>query len=114
MKKLIPILLVLLTFYLAQCGKSPKESTTQRVITHDVVVFGSMTCDHCIDFLKKADSISVKYTFKDVETNTDYYNELVKKIQDANYQGYVSFPVIEVDGSIHVNPEFREFQALIR
>jgi glutaredoxin len=114
MKKLIPILLVLLAFYTAQCGKSPKESTAQRVISHDVVVYGSVTCDHCIDFLKKADSISVKYTFKDVETNTEYYDELVKKIQEANYQGYVSFPVIEVDGSIHVNPEFREFQSLIR
>ncbi|MDZ7607393.1 MAG: glutaredoxin family protein [Cyclobacteriaceae bacterium] len=114
MKKLIPILLVFLAFYATQCGKSSSESATQSEKTHEVIVYGSMTCDHCIDFLKKADSLSVKYTFKDVETNTEYYNELVKKIQEANYQGYVSFPVIEVDGSIYVNPEFQKFQALIK
>jgi len=114
MKKLIPILLIFLVFFTVQCGKSPKESTAQDKKTHDVVIYGSMTCDHCIAFLKKADSLSVKYAFKDVETNTEYYNELVKKIQDANFPDYVSFPVIEVDGSIHVNPEFQEFQALIR
>ncbi len=103
MKKLIPILLILLVFFTVQCGKP-----------RDVVIYGSMTCDHCIDFMKKADSLSVKYTFKDVETNTQYYNELVKKIEDAKFQDYVSFPVVEVDGRIHVNPEFQEFQALLR
>jgi len=114
MKKLIPILLAFLVLFNMQCSKSPKEQTAESKKTHEIVIYGSMTCDHCIDFLKSADSISVKYTFKDVETNDAYYNELVKKIQDANYQGYVSFPVIEVDGSIHVNPEFKAFQALIR
>lgn len=109
MKNLSPILWIFLAFFAAQCGNTSRESVVQKTSSHDIIVYGSMTCDHCIDFLKKADSISVKYSFKDVETNTEYYNELVKKIQDAKFQGYVSFPVLEIDGKISVNPSFDEF-----
>jgi glutaredoxin len=116
--RLIILLLALMSW---QCSRIQKEESAaantiseNKPKVHDIVVYGSMTCDHCIEFLKKADSIAVKYTFRDVESNTNYYNELVQKIQQANYQGYVSFPVIEVDGKIHVNPEFAQFQKLIR
>jgi len=120
MKYILLFSMLMLSFVSYQCGKAPKEGASTQVEEsvatkpHEIVIYGSKTCDHCIAFLKKADSLSVKYSFKDVETNTEYYNELVKKIQDANFPDYVSFPVIEVDGSIHVNPEFQEFQALIR
>ena len=120
MKYSLLISMVFLAFFVSQCGKTTKEDSSVPLEVrkvpkeHAIVIYGSMTCDHCIAFLKKADSLSVQYSFKDVETNQIYYSELVKKIQDAKYQGYVSFPVIEVDGSIHVNPEFEQFQTLIR
>jgi hypothetical protein len=55
----------------------------------------------------------VKYIFKDVEANEQYYNELVQKIQLANYKGYVSFPVLDIDGKLYVKPEFDEFMKII-
>lgn len=113
MKNFLPILWIFLAFLAVQCGKTTRESVAQNTSNHDIIVYGSMTCDHCIDFLKKADSIAVKYTFRDVETNANYYDELVAKIQTANYQGYVSFPVIEIDGKISVNPSFEEFMKML-
>ena len=59
------------------------------------------------------DSVKLKYEFKDAEANSNYYNELVLKIQQANYKGYVEFPVLDVDGKIYVRPEFTEFLKLL-
>lgn len=107
-------------FFMYSCnpksGAAGAENTANvpAPVQKEITVYGSQTCDHCLEFMKKADSVAIKYTFKDVETNAMYYSELVKKIQDANYQSYVSFPVIEIDGKINVNPPFAEFMKMIK
>ncbi len=107
-------------FFLYSCNPKSgavEEKNTTNVpapVQKEITVYGSNTCDHCLEFMKKADSVALKYTFKDVETNAIYYSELVKKIKAANYQGYVSFPVIEIEGKINVNPPFAEFMKMIK
>jgi len=54
-----------------------------------------------------------KYEFKDAEANEEYYKELLFKIQQANFKGYVSFPVLDVDGKIYVKPEFEDFMMIV-
>lgn len=79
-----------------------------------IIVYGSENCEHCIAFRKKVDSVAVKYEFKDAEANEKYYRELLFKIQQANYKGYVAFPVVEIDGKLYVRPTFDTFLQLLR
>ena len=106
-------------FIVALFSCDPKKKTIDTSenikpkVEHSITVFGSENCDHCIAFRKSVDSIAVKYIFKDVEANEQYYNELVQKIQLANYKGYVSFPVLDIDGKLYVKPDFDEFMKII-
>jgi len=79
------------------------------VIKKEITIYGSENCDHCIDFRKKMDSVKLEYTFKDTEVNEKYYQELLLKIQQAQFKGYVSFPVLDVNDKIYVHPEFSDF-----
>ncbi|MCK5702465.1 MAG: hypothetical protein KAI29_14975, partial [Cyclobacteriaceae bacterium] len=65
---------------------------TAKVVT----IYGSVNCDHCLEFRKQMGSAKLKYTFKDAEAEEKNYQELLLKIQTANYKGYVSFPVIDI------------------
>ena len=119
MKNLLNLaLLLLLMVPIASCeSKVKKAIDTSKNITpkmeHDITIYGSENCDHCIAFRKSIDSVSVKYVFKDVEANEQYYNELVQKIQQAQYSSYVSFPVLDIDGKLYVRPKFDEFMKVI-
>ncbi|MGI9542006.1 MAG: glutaredoxin domain-containing protein, partial [Cyclobacteriaceae bacterium] len=74
---------------------SQPEVTSQAVSQQNakILIYGSNTCDHCIDFRAKLDSVGLPYVFNDVELDQALYTELGNKIQAINYQGYVSFPV---------------------
>lgn len=112
---------ILLIFFgvaiVSGCQKKKESIDTSGninpVVQKTITVFGSENCDHCVEFRHKADSLHIAYLFKDAEANEQYYNELLGKIQKANFQGYVAFPVIDIDGKIYVRPEFDEFLKLI-
>ncbi len=97
-------------------SKKEKIDTSANItptIEKKIVVYGSENCDHCIEFRNKADSLKIKYVFKDAEKNEAYYNELVQKIQAAGIPGYISFPVVEIDEKLYIRPEFNKFLSLI-
>jgi glutaredoxin len=75
-----------------------------------IIVYGSMECNHCHDFRRKLESKGISYEFRDVDENDAYFIQLQNLIRSINYQGYVSYPVIDIEGEIYVNPEFREVE----
>ncbi len=118
MKHILKLSLFILFLAVVFRCETKKESidTSKNIkpkIEHSITIFGSENCDHCIAFRKSVDSVAVSYIFKDVEANEQYYNELLQKIQVANYKGYVSFPVLDIDGKLYVKPEFGEFMKII-
>jgi glutaredoxin len=97
-------------------SKTQKIDTSGNVtpeIQRTIVVYGSESCDHCMEFLHKVDSMNIEYTFKDAEASEQHYQELLQRVQAANFSGYVSFPVVVIDEQLHVRPEFEEFLTLI-
>lgn len=99
------------------CESKTKSIDTSGNITPKVekkiTVYGSVNCDHCLEFRVKMDSVKLKYEFKDAEANETYYNELLLKIQRANYPGYISFPVLEVGDQLLVRPNFVDFMKVV-
>lgn len=94
--------------------KSIDTSDNISLITEkEVIIYGSANCDHCIEFRQQMDAAKLKYAFKDAEAEEKNYQELMLKIQQANYKGYVSFPVIDIDGKLFVKPEFAEIQKIL-
>jgi glutaredoxin len=108
---------VVLVLALVACENKQKSIDTSGNITHivpkNIIVYGSESCDHCLEFRQKADSLKIKYLFKDCEADERNYNELAMKIQQANYPGYISFPVVDINGKIYIRPEFDQFLKLI-
>ena len=99
------------------CETKKKNIDTSSNLTpsveKEIIIFGSENCDHCIQFRQKADSLNIKYLFKDAEANEQYYNELMMIIQQSNFKEYVGFPVVVIDGKLYVRPEFDTFLTLI-
>lgn len=106
------IVLVITILLLASCESKKKRIDTSGNITpkvtHSVIIYGSENCDHCIEFRQKMDSARLAYEFKDAEASDRNYQELLLKIQQANFKGYVSFPVLDIDGDIYVRPNFAD------
>lgn len=75
-----------------------------------IIVYGSMNCVHCHQFRRQLDSKGIKYEFKDVDANDNYFHELQTIIKSINYKGYVQYPVIDIEGEIFVNPKFKEVE----
>ncbi len=109
----LTIIALLLLLTSLSCKSKRQNIDTSGNITPSVqktiAVYGSESCDHCIDFRKQLDSAMLKYTFYDVEADERYFNEMMRKIQSANYRGYIGFPVVDVEGKIYVRPDFRIF-----
>lgn len=110
-------LTAILIILLIACENRQKAIDTSGSKTQaapkSIIVYGSENCDHCLEFRQKADSLKIKYLFKDCEADERNYNELALKIQQANFPGYVSFPVVEINGKLYVRPEFDQFLELI-
>lgn len=114
MKMINRILLVTSIAFIAVVCNSKKDSidTSNNTVPEaqkELIIYGSENCDHCLEFRQKIDSMKIDYVFKDAEANENYYNELAAKINRANLQGYIAFPVIEIDGRLMVRPEFDNF-----
>lgn len=105
------------TIFVLSCETNRKSIDTSGnmtpKVTKNITVYGSEDCDHCIEFRNKMDSAKIKYEFKDAEANEKYYNELLLKIQQANFKGYVAFPVVDINDKIYVRPEFSEFLKIL-
>jgi len=113
--KYIFFLLILMVLF--SCEVKRKSIDTSGNITPELVkmitVYGSESCEHCIEFRSKMDSAHIKYEFKDAEANEKYFSELILKMQTANIKEYVAFPVVEVDDQIYVRPEFEDFLKIL-
>jgi glutaredoxin len=110
-------LIAIFIIQLFACDNKQKTIDTSGSKTQaapkSIIVYGSESCDHCLEFRHKADSLNIKYLFKDCEADERNYNELALKIQQANLPGYISFPVIEINGKLYLRPEFDQFLKLI-
>ena len=87
--------------------KNSPESTV-IIEKSDLLIYGSMTCPHCVAFMTKLDAKGIPYTFYDVETSDEMWKEMYQKVQSINYQGYVSFPIVDARGKVFVNPALDE------
>ena len=76
----------------------------------NIIVYGSMECNHCHEFRRKLESKGISYEFRDVDENDAYFIELQNLIRSVNYKGYVNYPVIDIEGEVYVNPEFRDVE----
>ena len=112
------------TFYLfaicfvwLACESKPKKIDTSNNITvkvqKPVIIYGSVACDHCNEFKKQMDNAKFTYTFKDADANEEVYQELVFKIQNAGKGGYVSYPVLDIDGEIYIKPDFNTIKKIL-
>ena len=110
-------LTAILIILLIACENRQKAIDTSGSKTQpapkSIIVYGSESCDHCMEFRQKADSLKIKYLFKDCEADERNYNELALKIQQANLPGYISFPVVDINGKLYIRPEFDQFLKLI-
>ncbi len=59
----------------------------------NVVIYTSNTCGYCHTAMKFLDSMSVKYTEKNVSVDADARKELIKK-------GFMGVPVIMIDDEV--------------
>lgn len=108
---------ILLVFFvgmlIVSCDTKKKSiDTTGNLspkVEKNIIIYGSESCDHCIIFRQKIDSLNIKYDFRDAEADEKYYNELMFKIQQAKYTDYIGFPVIDIDGKLLVRPELDVF-----
>jgi len=91
-----------------------KESLEARSSQKEMIVYGSNTCDHCIDFKRKMDSLGVKYTFYDVEVDQRKADEMLAKLEKARFMGYISFPVVDIEGRVMVSPELPMVVGLLK
>lgn len=80
----------------------------------NIIVYGSKACPHCIIFIRELDEADIAYTFKEVDNDDANFTEMYDKIKAINYQGYVNYPVLDVDGEILVAPEFDRFYETYR
>ena len=71
--------------------------------SNKIVIYGSDSCDHCINLKKDLDSANIKYTFYDVELNKEREKEMINVLNKHRSDGYVSFPLVEINGKSLIN-----------
>ncbi len=113
-KLLIPVFLIMI---ILSCESKKKHIDTSGNISlkvqKEVIIYGSVNCDHCNTFRKAMDDAKFKYEFKDAEASEQVYQELLRKVQEANYIGYIAFPVLDIEGELYVKPEFHTIKSLL-
>jgi glutaredoxin len=122
--KTIKILVITLTSFFAlqgcmvdnqekQAGAETAASEANAEPQKTILVYGSDECSHCVDFKAQLDSAGLEYTFYDVEKDQSKGEEMMLKVQRTGFQGYVRFPVVEVDGKIVVAPRFETVESAL-
>lgn len=113
MKWIKIITLFILSISLQQCMMDEKKESTATEESQEqnaILVYGSDECSHCVDFKKKLDSAGYAYTFYDVEKDQYLADEMLLKVQQSGFRGYIRFPVVVVNDELKVNPTFEEVQ----
>ena len=110
---------VLLCFvFMVACSPSAKEASNGETANgsgqKQMIVYGSNTCDHCINFKKKMDSLNIKYSFFDVEVDQTKADEMLKKLEEVRFMGYIAFPVVDIEGRVMVNPELSQVMMFVK
>ena len=112
--------LIIMTFFTCQ---TPERQTQEKDSGNpgrygsedkNIIVYGSKTCPHCVIFIRELDEADIAYTFKEVDNDDANFKEMYDKIKAINYQGYVNYPVLDVDGEILVAPEYDRFYEIYR
>ncbi len=96
---------------ISACQKSSDQ--TQEKQSKVIIIYGSDTCDHCVDFKAQLDSVGLTYDFRDVEVNYNFTNEMLNKVQAARITGRINYPVVDIEGKILVAPALGEVLALM-
>ena len=78
-----------------------------------IVVYGSLHCDECHDLLRKLDSRGIEYIFKDVDSSYDSFKEMNDKLLAIGYDGFVEYPVLDIEGDILIRPEYKQIETLL-
>jgi len=92
------------------CETKKAETATQK----EMIVYGSDTCDHCISFKAKMDSLGIKYTFYDVQVDQTKAQEMLDKLAKVNFIGNIAFPVVDIEGRVMVSPEIPMVVGLVK
>ncbi|HLF34300.1 MAG TPA: glutaredoxin domain-containing protein [Cyclobacteriaceae bacterium] len=96
------------------CSSGKNENKDNRLEKpYSVIVYGSRDCLHCAVFVKSLDSAGINYRFCEVDKDKSLFNEMYRKIREINYPGYVVYPVVDVNGKILVNPEFKDIAGIL-
>lgn len=114
MKTPVSLVVIALTTALFQFCSSSSESLknvgAEEATRTSIVIYGSNTCDHCLDFKAKLDSVGLKYIFNDVEVNDAQAEVMVNLVRSANHQGGIQFPVVYLnDKEVMIAPDFEFF-----
>ncbi len=113
----------LLIFFLFSfgCTTGGQENSEEKTSTgtslkqaDEVIVYGNHTCPHCVAFTNKLKDNGIKYIFKEVDKRDENFKEMYEKVQSAEYQGYIQYPVVDINGKILVSPEYDEFRKHLR
>ena len=110
-------------FLMISCTDSKREKKEPRKINREeenkirprgqqknIILYGSMECNHCHEFRRKLESKGISYEFRDVDANDAYFLELQNLIRSVYFTGYVSYPVISIEGEVYVNPDFSDVE----
>ncbi len=116
MRSSLFIALLISVVMLSECT-SRNHSTEQASLTSNpphLIVYGSRSCSHCIHFISQMDSAGVKYDFRAVDKDTAMFHEMMIKIHKADIKGYISYPVVDVNGTILVHPPIGELMKYLK
>jgi glutaredoxin len=84
--------------------ESRSDQAIEKSTQVQLVIYGSNSCGHCIDFKANLDSLNISYTFNDVEQNKALADEMLEVVHAANYYDYIEFPVVAVGKQVFINP----------
>ena len=112
MKHFLTILYIAVIFgYITACSGKTEESTH---IPKEITVYGSSECHHCVAFKAKLDSAGFQYVFKDLKIiERNYDQEMLMKVQQANYKGHIDLPVVEVGDSLMFRPSIGDVKSIL-
>ena len=118
MKKILPILIIALAFTFCNGNKEQARNTEETAAQNtasqkEMLIYGSNECEHCIAFKKKMDSLDIKYTFYDVQVDQSKADEMLRKLEEVKFMGYIAFPVVDVEGDVMVSPELKKVLAVL-
>lgn len=63
-----------------------------------IIIYGSNSCNHCINLKSSLDSAAIVYTFYDVDINPAKEKEMIDKLRNHKIRGNITLPVVDVNG----------------